>query len=90
MLTRDRHTCQYCGARSNLTLDHVLPVCRGGRNTWTNLVACCAHCNQRKGSTLLRDLGWRLRATPREPTARDLGLVLGVSQVMGRGDSGGR
>jgi 5-methylcytosine-specific restriction endonuclease McrA len=54
---------------------------QGGRNTWDNLVACCMHCNQRKGGSLLRDLGWRLKTTPREPTSRDLGVVLGVSQV---------
>ena len=34
---RDNHTCQYCSRRfhgSELTLDHVLPRSRGGRNTW--------------------------------------------------------
>ncbi|KAI8465124.1 MAG: hypothetical protein J3K34DRAFT_461561 [Monoraphidium minutum] len=81
ILSRDKHACQYCGSRSNLTLDHVLPVCRGGRNTWENLVTCCMHCNQRKGGSLLRDLGWRLKVPPREPTSRDLGVVLGVSQA---------
>ncbi|GBF95382.1 hypothetical protein Rsub_07810 [Raphidocelis subcapitata] len=80
LLARDGHACQYCGSRSNLTLDHVLPVCRGGRNSWDNLVACCHGCNQRKGASLLRDLGWRLRTAPREPSARELGIMLGLNQ----------
>jgi 5-methylcytosine-specific restriction endonuclease McrA len=49
--TRDRYTCQYCGevfGRDELTLDHVLPVSRGGKNTWENLVSCCERCNHKK------------------------------------------
>src|SRR5579859_2563715 len=37
---RDNHTCQYCSRRfhgSELTLDHVLPRSRGGRNTWEKI-----------------------------------------------------
>jgi hypothetical protein len=44
-------------------------------------VACCHGCNQRKGAALLRDLGWRLRTVPREPSARELGIMLGLNQV---------
>jgi 5-methylcytosine-specific restriction endonuclease McrA len=38
VLVRDRFCCQYCGGGRNLTLDHVVPVSRGGKDTWTNLV----------------------------------------------------
>jgi hypothetical protein len=31
-------------------LDHVVPVSRGGTSDATNLVACCASCNARKGA----------------------------------------
>ena len=47
------NTCIYCGIThdiNDLTLDHVLPRSRGGKNTWTNLVAACKKCNQRKGN----------------------------------------
>ena len=41
---------QYCGVRGGgrveLTLDHVMPVSKGGRNTWLNLVTACMQCNQ--------------------------------------------
>ena len=48
ILRRDAHSCQYCSAKAT-TLDHVVPRCQGGPSTWTNLVACCLPCNQRKG-----------------------------------------
>ena len=48
---RDRFSCQYCGYgffASELTFDHVIPKSRGGRTSWTNVVAACGPCNLRK------------------------------------------
>ena len=43
--------CHYChrhvGAE-NLTMDHVIPVARGGRSTRGNCVPCCKECNNAK------------------------------------------
>ena len=53
ILARDRNRCQYCGIRGglfDLTLDHILPVSRGGTTSPENLVAACFACNQRKGN----------------------------------------
>lgn len=50
IMIRDRFCCQYCGSKRNLTLDHVHPQSKGGRNTWCNLVTACMGCNQKKGS----------------------------------------
>ena len=47
---RDRFSCQYCGARDDLTFDHLLPRSRGGHTTWSNVVAACSPCNLRKGN----------------------------------------
>ena len=49
ILRRDRHTCQYCGSKDKLTLDHVFPKSRGGKDTWENLVSACVPCNNKKG-----------------------------------------
>ncbi len=49
IIRRDRHTCQYCGSKDKLTLDHVFPKSRGGKDTWENLVSACVPCNNRKG-----------------------------------------
>ena len=35
---RDHNTCQYCGSKSKLTIDHVIPRSKGGDNSWENLV----------------------------------------------------
>lgn len=43
--------CHYCGrpvGADNLTLDHVIPVGRGGRSTKGNCVPCCKECNNSK------------------------------------------
>lgn len=54
VLTRDDHTCRYCGGRApdvELTIDHVVPRALGGRNVPGNLVTACRDCNAGKSST---------------------------------------
>ena len=41
--------CAYCGSDQNITLDHILPQCKGGLDIKTNVVTCCHSCNQSKG-----------------------------------------
>ena len=48
---RDGYTCYKCGkllTRWDATLDHILPVSRGGTNTKENLITCCLMCNSRR------------------------------------------
>jgi len=48
-------TCHYCGGKvgfKNLTMDHIIPLARGGRSTRDNLVPCCKECNNRKKNSL--------------------------------------
>ncbi len=65
---RDRSTCQYCGSKKNLTIDHVIPRSRGGDNTWKNLVTCCSRCNVTKGSKTPKEWGIKLINRPYEPS----------------------
>jgi len=67
VFARDEWTCQYCGSRSNLTVDHVVPKSKGGGSSWENIVASCAPCNRRKGDALPRQVGMRLLRQPRTP-----------------------
>lgn len=65
---RDNYTCQYCGDHGrDLTVDHVIPRCRGGRHTWDNVVTCCRTCNHRKGSKSVQEARMVLNAVPHEP-----------------------
>lgn len=66
VLRRDHHICGYCGRTAN-TIDHVLPRCRGGGNTWKNTVAACERCNQRKADRTPAEAGMRLLVEPRPP-----------------------
>jgi 5-methylcytosine-specific restriction endonuclease McrA len=68
VFARDDWTCQYCGSRSNLTVDHVIPRSKGGSSSWENIVASCAPCNRRKGNALPRQAGMRLLKQPRTPS----------------------
>ena len=47
---RDGYTCVYCGSEDNLTIDHVIPQCKGGKTNSSNCVTACRSCNQAKGS----------------------------------------
>jgi 5-methylcytosine-specific restriction endonuclease McrA len=69
VFARDSWTCQYCGSRSNLTVDHVIPRSKGGTSSWENIVASCAPCNRRKGDRLPRQAGMHPRKRPRTPRA---------------------
>ena len=43
--------CYYCGekfAAENLSMDHLVPLVRGGRSTKNNVVVACKQCNSEK------------------------------------------
>ena len=75
---RDNNKCQYCGnhfSTDKLTMDHVLPKSRGGKNTWENLVAACKKCNQKKGSRTVGESGMIPLRKPFRPKANILRTV---------------
>ena len=49
LFLRDEFRCQYCGARGDLTFDHVVPRAAGGVTSWQNVVAACSPCNLKPG-----------------------------------------
>lgn len=67
ILARDNHTCQYCGSKKDLTIDHVVPRWCGGPQAWDNLVACCRKCNLKKGDKTPQQANMKLRNRPRRP-----------------------
>lgn len=79
VLQRDHYPCAYCGvrpgdsqrgqmlSRQSFTIDHVLPVSRGGKNSWGNTVCACAPCNQRKGNRTPHEANMRLLWEPKTP-----------------------
>ena len=65
---RDNFQCVYCGSEKNLTLDHIIPRSRGGKNSWTNLVTCCQSCNLKKADRTPDEAGMKMKMKPYEPT----------------------
>ena len=71
LFARDAHLCLYCGkeyGRHSLTRDHVVPISRGGRDVWENVVCACFHCNSRKGGRTPQQAGMPLLAIPYRPS----------------------
>ena len=71
LFARDRHLCLYCGGhfhKSELTRDHVVPLSKGGRDSWENVVAACLACNVRKGGRNPAQAGMPLLAVPYRPS----------------------
>lgn len=68
VLQRDNYTCQYCGAVKHLTIDHIMPISRGGENTWKNMVAACFKCNNMKGCRTPEEAGMQLMSVPKRPS----------------------
>lgn len=68
---RDSHQCVYCGSSKNLTLDHVLPKSRGGKNDWNNLVTSCFKCNLKKADRTPEEAKMTMLRKPFEPKLID-------------------
>lgn len=54
---RDNYICQYCGERlhdKNCSIDHVIPVSKGGKNRWDNLTTSCRLCNSYKSDKFIK------------------------------------
>lgn len=65
ILTRDNHTCIYCGSKTTpLYCDHILPASRGGSNEPDNLATACESCNLSKGDRTPEEWLGRSNAVP--------------------------
>jgi 5-methylcytosine-specific restriction endonuclease McrA len=71
LFARDRSICLYCGNhynRGELTRDHVLPVSKGGRDEWENVVSACLACNLKKSNRTPQQAHMPLLAVPYRPS----------------------
>jgi 5-methylcytosine-specific restriction endonuclease McrA len=62
--------CYYCGRKTafkDLTMDHLVPLARGGRSTRENLVPSCKKCNNKKKSMLPLEWEEYLEQLGKEP-----------------------
>jgi len=86
VMIRDGFTCQYCRATRELTIDHVIPVSRGGKSEFENCVAACKTCNGKKGDKLPSEAQLYLKKKPVAPTISEFtrlkALKAGIFDVL--------
>ena len=80
---RDNNECVYCGSKRNLTIDHIMPRSRGGKNTWSNLVTCCSNCNLKKGNRTPEEACMRMNYKAYEPTIFSSIISIDVEELWG-------
>lgn len=76
---RDNNICQYTGRKlkkDQITIDHVLPKSRGGKDTWDNLVSADKEINLRKGNMTNEEAGLHLIRKPEAPGSIPLSMLI--------------
>lgn len=83
--------CPYCRTRVThvtVSLDHMIPVNRGGGHSWINLCFCCQSCNKQKGNLTDREFEGLLRHLDAwEVECKNFTLKTGVLTAMKVGNS---
>jgi hypothetical protein len=84
LFLRDAYMCMYCGKQYPellLTRDHLLPLSRGGKDCWSNVVTACRACNHAKGPRTAEEAGMPLLAVPFVPNRAEY-LVLSNRRIL--------
>jgi 5-methylcytosine-specific restriction endonuclease McrA len=77
VLIRDNKTCQYCGSKEGMmTIDHIIPKSRGGKNTFENTVCACFTCNNKKDDRTPREAQMNLKRQPKQPTVSEFSSMM--------------
>lgn len=72
LLKLSQQPCFYCGSKERLTVDHVIAIARGGRDSIGNLVSACKSCNSRKRDLTIME--WQIKKGRQNPYADSDGL----------------
>jgi len=86
VIVRDNFKCVYCGSDDNLTVDHILPVSRGGKTCFENCVASCQKCNNKKNNKTPSEAKMFMSKRPHSPTISEFFVMkmknLGVDEFL--------
>lgn len=87
VLIRDGFKCAYCGNdKEKLTIDHIIPKSRGGKTNFENCIACCRHCNNKKGDKTPGEANMYIKVKAYQPTISEFLRIkvgtLGINEVL--------
>lgn len=88
VLIRDNYTCQYCNSTDGkMTVDHVIPKSKRGKNTFENTVCACGLCNNMKANRTPTEAGMFLKRQPTQPTisefTRKMAEKMNIVDILG-------
>ncbi len=89
LFARDRGICAYCGGRfheDELTREHIVPVSRGGQDTWMNCITACRACNGHKGNRMPEEARMTLLYLPYVPSLHEDMILRGRRIVVDQMD----
>ena len=84
LFVRDRYVCAYCGghfAFDELTREHIVPVSRGGVDSWMNCITACRSCNGQKGNRMPEEAHMSLLFLPYVPSLHE-DMILRVRRIL--------
>jgi 5-methylcytosine-specific restriction endonuclease McrA len=67
LFKRDNYKCGYCGSSKDITMDHIIPLSKGGKTCFENCVVSCRKCNMQKGDSLLCNTNLELQVKVYKP-----------------------
>ena len=79
IIIRDGSIDQYTGKklkRDEITIDHIIPQSKGGKDTWENLVSTSKEINSRKGNKFNHEAGLKLIRQPKAPAPIPLSQLI--------------
>lgn len=86
VMIRDNNTCVYCGSQHDLTVDHMIPVSRGGETSFENCVTACWECNNKKDNRTPTEAKMFTSKRPQAPTISEFFRIkmkqLGVDEYL--------
>ena len=64
IIEKNKGRCFYCRKKKQLTMDHFMPLSKGGKHVARNIVPACRECNSKKYNKLPEDYLWEIGAIP--------------------------